>query len=349
MPENTTLSIREGTVGIAAYAFDLCNDMVCVTIPNSIIVISDHAFYRCDGLERVNISDIASWCNISFYDGYSSNPLYYAQHLFLNGSEVKDLVIPSSVTSIGQYAFYRFNGLTSVSFANSVTTIGEGAFYECQGLTSVVFTNSVTTIGKQAFYYCSGLTNVSFGNSVTTIDQEAFELCSGLTSIEIPNSVEFIGFEAFAYCSGVNHLTIGKSVRKIGARAFGWCNALLEVYSLINNPSLVSINNNDYNIFYKGDNNYSARTLHVPAGTLAAYQADANWYPYFGNIVEISNALGDVDGDGNVTIGDVTNLIDKLLGGGVSVADYPAADVDSDGNITIGDVTRIIDMLLSGN
>ena len=120
-------------------------------------------------MTSVHISDIAAWCNIDF-EFYSSNPLYYAEHLYLNGEEVKDLVIPNSVTSIGKYAFANCSGLTSVTIPDSVTSIGEWAFNHCSGLTSVTIGNGVTSIGNSAFYGCMLQTIVCNAMNPATID-----------------------------------------------------------------------------------------------------------------------------------------------------------------------------------
>ncbi|MBR1717472.1 MAG: leucine-rich repeat protein, partial [Paludibacteraceae bacterium] len=95
------------------------------------------------------------------------------------------VTIPNSVTSIGDSAFYRCSGLTSVTIGNSVTSIGERAFEFCSSLTSVTIPNSVTSIGDVAFWQCSGLTSVTIGNSVTSIGNQAFDGCSSLTSVTI--------------------------------------------------------------------------------------------------------------------------------------------------------------------
>ena len=120
--------------------------------------IGKGAFNNCKGLTSVHISDLTAWCNISFSDA-SSNPLYYAHHLYLNGKEVTNLIIPDGMTSIRDYAFYWCSGLTSIAIPNSVTSIGDEAFSWCVGLTSIAIPNSVTSIGKYAFYDCSGLTS----------------------------------------------------------------------------------------------------------------------------------------------------------------------------------------------
>ena len=130
----TSVTIPNSVTSIGDYAFSYCTDMTSVTIPNSVTTIGEYAFWSCIGLTSVHITDIAAWCKISF----GSNPLENACHLFLNGEEIKDLVIPNSVTAIGDHAFNFCTGLTSVTIPNSVTTIEEYAFSYCTGLTSVI-------------------------------------------------------------------------------------------------------------------------------------------------------------------------------------------------------------------
>jgi hypothetical protein len=153
-----------------------------VSIPSSVTHIGYNAFEGCDGLEKVNISDISAWCNISI-DFDSANQWYYPHHLYLNGEEVKNLVIPEDIEAINGYAFYSCDGLTSVTIPLSVTSIGNGAFEWCTGLTSVSIPSSVTSIGFWAFRHCTGLTEVSIPSSVTSIGGGAFWGCYGLTSV----------------------------------------------------------------------------------------------------------------------------------------------------------------------
>ena len=182
MPDNTSITLKEGTVGIASLAFYRCSGLTSVTIPNSVTSIGSYAFRGCSGLTSVTI--------------------------------------PNSVTSIGFEAFQECRGLTSVTIPNSVTSIDECTFYDCSGLTSVTIPNSVTSIGSYAFSGCSGLTSVTIPNSVTRIEDGAFSGCSGLTSVTIPNSVTSIGSYAFKNCSGLTSVTIGNSVTSIGSYAF---------------------------------------------------------------------------------------------------------------------------------
>ena len=178
----TSVIVPKSVTSIENRAFASCSALNSVTIGNSVTSIGDQAFDGCSALESVYISDIAAWCNIDFED-YDSNPLHEAHHLYVNGEEVKDLVIPNSVESIGNYAFYDCSALTSVTIPNSVTSIGFGTFAYCSGLTSVTIPNSVTSIGNAAFLNCDGLTSVTIGNSVKSIGNSAFEYCSELLDV----------------------------------------------------------------------------------------------------------------------------------------------------------------------
>ena len=378
-----TINIGDNVQRIPAYFAYGLTPLTSVTIGNSVTSIGEGAFEDCTGLTRVNISDIAAWCNIEFVSIYT-NPLYYCGHLYLSGSEITELTIPNSVTNIKQLAFFGCSGLTSVTIGNSVTSIGLNAFGRCSGLTNVTIPNSVTYIGESAFSYCTSLTNIDIPNSVTTIEWAAFCECSSLTSINIPNSVTTIGGIAFAgtawynnqpdgliyaglvayeykgmmpsgtsitlrdgtlgiagwafdRCTGLTNVTIPNSVTYINYGAFYGCSGLTEIYSLALIPPTV-----DYSNSFSGCN---GATLYVPKQAVNAYKA-ANYWKDFTNIIGIDDEPGDVNGDGNINISDVTALINLLLSGG----EVPAgADVNGDGQVNISDVTALINRLLSGN
>ena len=165
IPDSVT-SIKDWTF----YGFD----MTSVTVPNSMTSIGQEAFGDCVCLDSVHIHDLEAWCKIKFSD-MTSNPLYEASYLYLNGNEVTDLVIPDGITAIEDYAFCNCNRLTSLTIPNSVTTIGDWAFDGCSGLTSVTIPNSVTNIGDRAFGDCNELTSISIGESVKTIGKSAFD------------------------------------------------------------------------------------------------------------------------------------------------------------------------------
>ena len=142
---------------------------------------------------------------------------------------LKEIVIPDNVTSIGDSAFAYCSNLTSVDIGGGVMSIGSEAFCWCDSLTNAVIGNSVTSIGHNAFTYCRSLTSVVIPDSVTSIDYCAFKGCGGLTSITIPGGVTNIGIETFSSCSNLTSVTIGDGVPSIVHRMFAKCSSLTSI------------------------------------------------------------------------------------------------------------------------
>ena len=186
------------------------------------------------------------------------------------------------VTSIGEYAFFYCDGLTSITIGNSVMRIEEHAFEGCSSLTSVTIPNSVTSIGGSAFSGCSSLTSITIPNSVTSIGDQAFYDCSGLTSVTIGNSVTSIGDQAFWGCSSLTSITIPNSVTSFGDRAFDGVN-WRTVVSLIENPFVIEGKSSSSRAF--SVNTFYNATLYVPVGTIDKYKATDGWKD-FAYIVE---------------------------------------------------------------
>jgi len=224
----TSVTIPDNVTSIGMETFYGCTSLTSITIPNSVTSIKSSAFYGCSKLEEVHISDIGAWCNISF-SNYYTNPLHYANNLYLNGELVTELVIPDTVKEIKDYAFYYYTSLTNVTIPDSVTSIGYEAFYNCRNLTSVTIGNGVTSIGYEAFRNCTSLTNVTIPDSVTSIGNYAFYGCSSLTSITIGNGVTHIYSAAFYNCYGLTNIIIPNSVKSIGDSAFSCCTGLTSI------------------------------------------------------------------------------------------------------------------------
>ena len=259
--------IPNSVTSIGQYAFSGCSSLTSVTIPNSVISIGVRAFEGCYGLTSVHITDLAAWCNIAFAYVYVnntstiwySNPLYYAHHLFMNGKEITELVIPNGVTEIKEFAFSNCSGLTSIEIPNSVTSIGQFAFSDCSGLAEVycdarnvpntnttAFDNtnisSATLIvpassiaAYQAakpwnnFGIVKAILNGSCGENVNfTLDTETGVLSitgtGAMTNYSSSSNVPWYSIKSY-----IKSVEITDSVTSIGERAFYNCSGLTSV------------------------------------------------------------------------------------------------------------------------
>lgn len=143
-------------------------------------------------------------------------------------------------------------------------------------------TYPVTKINAYAFSNCSDLTGVTILGSVNEIGDHAFENCTSMSSMEIPDGVTSIGSAAFEG-SAITTVNLPASVAEIKIWAFQNCTSLTDVYCYIADPNQIELG---FNAFALEDENYSARTLHVPAGSVAAYK-ESPLNDFFGKIVEL--------------------------------------------------------------
>ena len=224
----TSIIIGNKVKTIGREAFGSCSSLTDVTISNSVLSIKEAAFSNCNRLTTLKISDLESWCNISFGD-YDANPLMCAHRLFLNDEEITDLSIPNSVTSIGNFAFVGFTSMKSLSIPNSVTSIGKRAFMQCTAINSVSVPNSVMSLGEYAFQGCSSLNSISFSNNLTEISEGACNYCTSLSTITIPNNITDIGNYAFEKCDALISIIIPNGVININGCAFRNCSNLTSV------------------------------------------------------------------------------------------------------------------------
>lgn len=290
----TSCNINTKTKFIYGQAFNNCSNLQDITIPKSVISIGSNAFWGCNSMQGVYITDLAAWCAIDF-DMNGANPLMFAGNLYVNNQLVTNLYIPYGITSLGDGVFRGCNSIQTVYFPAELTSLGEWTFMDCENLTKFTVESSnpsfssdsygvlfnkdrtqliqapttleghyaipdtVTTISEYAFGYNPNLQSVTIPNSVVTIDSAVFAGCTGLTELVIPDSVTTIGGNAFSGCRNLARITIGSGVTGIGYYAFQSCYSLTEVY--ITDPSAwckITYEDN-----YEGHPTYYVTNLHI--------------------------------------------------------------------------------------
>ena len=232
-------TVQSGTKTIASGAFEDCEDLTAVSIPNSVVSIGNSAFNSCTSLVSISIPDSVTYIgayafyNTAYYNNtlkWKNNVLYIGNHLIEAKTTLSGTYnVISGTKSIASSAFRGCSSLAGVKFPDSVTAIGELAFYDCKKLTTANIGSGVKTINKNAFSYCSALKNITLPYGVGVITDSAFMNCTALTSIDLTN-VEYIDELAFAYCSALKSVTFGDKLTFIGRAAFSGCSSLANIY-----------------------------------------------------------------------------------------------------------------------
>ena len=252
---------KDNTVGVSNYAFFRCNgltsielpgtvktvgrsafyncaQLISVKLPDTLEVIEDYTFYHCDKLQLFTLPPLLKSIGRSAF--YKCGTVYLPDSL-MDGDE-DTFVIPDSVESIGDFAFYGngkadvaaggdvyLYGLDIIRLGNGVKTIGKNAFYGFVSLKQIVMGDALEQIGEKAFYKCTALETVTFGKNVKTVGEKAFYKCEALTQVVLSDSVERISNYAFYKCEALESLSLGKGLLEIGNYAFYGCRGLKEL------------------------------------------------------------------------------------------------------------------------
>lgn len=133
-----TVILGENVSSLGQYAFAGCVRLSAIDIPEHLERIGAWAFYNCRKLASVTVDDLEHWCNIIF-EGIYANPVMEAEQLYVDGELLTHLVLPESVTAVGEWSFAGCQSLTDVVLHENVTQIGQRAFMKCDGIKRFVY------------------------------------------------------------------------------------------------------------------------------------------------------------------------------------------------------------------
>ncbi|MBR5806938.1 MAG: leucine-rich repeat protein [Oscillospiraceae bacterium] len=208
---------------------------------------------------------------------------------------ITSVSIHDKVTEIGDYAFGHSHGegyggvlnpvLENIVIPDSVVTIGNGAFYGNHKLKSITVSKNLETIGGGAFSGCSNLTAIDIPDTVKVVNGNAFEGCLGITSINIPESLEYIGDNAFSGTSTVFiSVVLPQSVKHLGATPFG-----IAIEEMILSENLEILDNNAFS----GCTNLKSITLPENVNIIGDYAFDGCTALISINIPDSVESIGD--------------------------------------------------------
>ena len=244
-------------------AFYKCAHITSITLPHTIVGISDEAFYHCRGLKEITIPDSVQYIGFSAFEGCENfTSVVIPEHVttigeraFTKCSQLSSISIPESVNNVGQDAFkgtpwydslpdgvvyinnllYDYKGEmtmaeTAIKVRNGTTAIADYAFKNCIGLTSIALPKTIKTIGAGAFSNCHALTSIVIPKGVTHIERATFSNCYSLAHVLLPEGLTDIDNAVFQECQSLVSITIPQTVQQIGDFAFRNCYALTDIH-----------------------------------------------------------------------------------------------------------------------
>lgn len=315
------LRLSDGIKEIGKDAFAHCWLLTTISIPKSVEIIAGNVFYDCYDLQSISVDQ----GNSKYDSRANSNAIIDTEtnHLIVGCNQT---IIPNTVLSIGDYAFYNMK-IKTITIPDNITSIGKYAFCDNVYLHTIILPNSITTIGASAFSG-SGIEEIALPKSITSLDNFVFAGCYLLKKVVMPDLCMEIGEGAFEGCSNLQNIDIPKNTSTIGKRSFNKCQSLKSVvlpnelteikeYSFANCTNLESVtmseklekinNYSFYNSLRMQDiyircetppsatdksfnsPNYKYVTLHVPEGCLDRYKNASIW-KYFVNITEFESS-----------------------------------------------------------
>ena len=296
MSKLTSVTIGPDVTTISDYAFMNCTGLTSITIPAKVTNIYNYAFMNCTGITEMTYN--ATNCRLydnALYNFGSDNGFSAVfgegiteipDRILEDNSRLKSVSLPSTLETIGRYAFSGTGITGTLTIPDKVATIDECAFKGI-GITSLTLGKAVKTLGYNCFKNCADLElitidsvalndtrsplegegtsfRVTINDSVTNLAKLFYSNARLTGAVVIPDSVTTIAEEEFYGCSGITSLTTGNGVTSIGTRAFYGCSGITSLtigtavetigsYSFVNMYALAEINYNAVNAVFQGN------------------------------------------------------------------------------------------------
>lgn len=278
MNNGGTIEIPEGVQRIGKQAFyNVFTKSKNLKIPSTLNYVGSSAFMYKNYLSDLYINDLSSFCKIEFNSSDSAVFNGNRTKFYVNNTQVTDLTIPSNITRLKSYTFYKAVTITSVTIPSTVTSIHGSSTFQNSGLRNVTVPSSVESWnGNSTFENCTSLTKATLNNS-GNIGSYAFSYCSSLTGVTFGNNITAINSSAFYDCTSLTGVTFGDNMKSIANYAFSGCTSLTSM--TFNSPTPPTITS----ISLQGIP--STCKFYVPCSAVHTYRTASNWSSYASQIV----------------------------------------------------------------
>jgi hypothetical protein len=230
-------------------AFEDCDFLTSIVVPDSVTTINKKAFRKCDALQNIVLGRGINFIGESAFGGcvalttitvdennenYESidGVLYNESRTTLiafPGAKGGSFIVEAPVKSIASEAFYGCNSLMSLLLPNTIVDIGNYAFKDCWSLTSILLPEGVLALGNQTFQDCISLQSVNIPQSLTSLPIGCFWGCTSLEALMVPDNIQAMGYSVFKNCSNLTSVTLPPQMTLIPESAFENCDSLKEV------------------------------------------------------------------------------------------------------------------------
>ena len=309
------VSVKKLTIGgeavtIPAESFADCTGIETLTLGANVRNIGRSAFSGCKSVQAITIPEGVTLIENSTFQACAA---------------AKTLKLPASLKQINASAFAGLDALTELTIPAAVDTIGTGAF--C----------NMAALEKLTIKDCPNTLHFANGQDYGAHGMFSYEHQPALEDVYIGRNWTVSGNGLFRGHTALVNLTFGTKVDKIPAESFYDCNGLEEIHARPITPPVCTGGNVFKNV------NKVTTYLYVPTASVDLYKAAPVWMDFYNNIRGEDVADADLNGDGTINVGDVTTLVNMVLG---KTPMSPYADLNGDGSVNVGDVTTLVNMIL---